>query len=163
MSTDLIIKVLKKISFFEGVDNRTLTFLSRCAKLLRADKGTVLFNEGDLGDCMYIILNGKVRVYQSSKDGITQTLGVLTRSEPLGEMSLLDGLARSASAVVMEETILFCLSRHDFQIFLQSNFTAALKIIETLSLRLRTANERLAAAQTSTKDCETVQQVNAKP
>ncbi|OPY56015.1 MAG: cAMP receptor protein [Pelotomaculum sp. PtaU1.Bin035] len=130
MSTDSIIKVLNKISFFKGLDLSTLNYVARYGNLLRADKNTVIFLQGEPGNCMYIIVKGKIKIYRTGKDGKEQTLSELTSSDILGEMSLLDGLERSASAVAIEETILFSLSRNDFQIFLQNNFQVALNIAD---------------------------------
>lgn len=94
---------------------------------------------------MYVIVKGKVKGFRTRIDGEEKTLNVLAPEDAiLGEMSLLDGLPRSASATATEKTIAFSLSRKDFHIFLQDNLSAALKIIEILSLRLRAADERLA-------------------
>lgn len=141
MSTDLLIKILKKVSFFDGVDSRTLSFIAHCAELIKAERDETIFLEGDPSNCMYVIVTGKVMIYCKGKDGENQTLNIITNSALIGEMSLLDGHARSASAKTLEETIMFCISRSDFQIFLQNNFPVALKIIETLSSRLRATNE----------------------
>ncbi|MDF9407524.1 cyclic nucleotide-binding domain-containing protein [Pelotomaculum isophthalicicum JI] len=143
MSTDLIVRILKKIPFFEGLDARTLEFFARCATLIKVKKGEMIFREGQTSDKMYIIVQGKVEISRTGKDGQVRILAQLEHPDMLGEMTLLDGKPRSATAIAGEDSILFSLSRQDFQIFLKSNFPVALKIIETLSLRLRTADEQL--------------------
>lgn len=144
MSNEVIVAILKKIPFFEGSEEATLSFFAKSAELLNFEEGEVIFKEGDVGERMYIILTGKVKIYRTGKDGAVKILSVLTNEdEIMGEMSLLDGHTRSASAKAMEDSMLFSLSRKDFQTFLHDNFPVAIKIIETLSLRLRAADESL--------------------
>jgi len=113
-------------------------------------KGIVIFSEGDLGNEMFIIQNGKVRIYKNI-DGFDQTLTVLEKGDFFGEMSVLEGMPRSASAEAEEDCELIKINSANFVAMIKSNVEIAIRIMRKLSLRLREANvqiERLMHAST---------------
>jgi len=83
--------------------SEALRALARRGELRRYRKGTVLIEEGDRGDTLFIILSGRLRAYATSESGREITYGVYGPGEYLGEMSL-DGGPRSASVVTLELT-----------------------------------------------------------
>ncbi|HJZ13285.1 MAG TPA: cyclic nucleotide-binding domain-containing protein, partial [Acidobacteriota bacterium] len=113
-------------------------------------KGIVIFSEGDLENEMFIIQNGKVRIYKNI-DGFDQTLTVLEKGDFFGEMSVLEGMPRSASAEAEEDCELIKINSANFVAMIKSNVEIAIRIMRKLSLRLREANvqiERLMHAST---------------
>lgn len=140
MDTELIIKIIKKIPFLKDTEERILGELVKSVKVVRFIKDSTIFKEGDEGTCMYIVLSGKVDIYNLDSNGNDIVLQTLTPPEIIGEMSLLDGLGRSAYARATEDTVLFQLDRNHFFSFLRKNPEVAIKIITTLSRRLRKAN-----------------------
>ena len=103
-------------------------------------KQTVLIHEGDVGDSLYIIVSGKVKVYASSAAGREVVLGFHGPGEYVGELSL-DGAARSASVITAEPTMCAIVTRVQFQGFLAAHPEVAQHLIETLIRRVRVATE----------------------
>jgi len=105
-------------------------------------KQTVLIAEGDVGDSLYIILAGRVKVYASSAAGREVVLNFHGAGEYVGEMSL-DGAPRSASVITMEPTTCAIVNRAQFRDFLAANPDFAQHLIHTLIRRARTATENV--------------------
>ena len=106
--------------------------------------GAVLFREGDRGDALHIVVEGAVRVSVLSSAGGEATVAVLGPGEFLGDLALLDGRPRSASAIVLQPTKTLVVTRDDFRRWLRERPNAALALLEALSLRIRRTDEQLA-------------------
>jgi CRP/FNR family cyclic AMP-dependent transcriptional regulator len=102
----------------------------------------VLIHDGDVGDSLYIILSGRVKVYASNEEGKEVVIDFHGPGEYVGEMSL-DGAPRSASVVTMEPTTCAIVNRTQFREFLLSNPDFALHLIEKLIHRVRVATENV--------------------
>jgi CRP-like cAMP-binding protein len=127
-------------------------------------KGELIFTEGDLGSEMFIIQSGKVRIFKNI-DGFDQTLTVLEKGDFFGEMSILEGMPRSASAEAEEDCDLIKINSANFVAMIKSNIEIAIRIMRKLSLRLREANvqiEKLMHASTEMLSL-TEQSSKAKP
>jgi CRP-like cAMP-binding protein/rhodanese-related sulfurtransferase len=74
-------------------------------------RNTVIFREGDPGDCLYIIRSGSARVFRRNKDGIHLDISIKGPGETFGEMALLTGEPRSADVEILEDTQLMVLSK----------------------------------------------------
>ena len=107
------------------------------------DKDTTLVEEHDMGDTLFMILTGKVKVTNIGPDGKEVILSVLGPGEFFGEMSLLDREPRSANVVTMEKTTMMSLRRKEFLDLLESNGEILSKLLATLSARLRHANAQI--------------------
>lgn len=92
----------------------------------------VLFNEDDLENAMYLILEGELDIYKGPKQ-----IAVLEAGQYLGEMSLIESKARSASARAQKETLLMEINEEHFHTYLASEPQALLSIMRTLSSRVR--------------------------
>lgn len=143
MYQDIIIKVLTSVPIYKGISKESLTKLTSIAKLSQYPKGSTVFSEGDPGDCLYIVASGRVDIYTRTGSGDGIILNTLGPAEVFGEMALLDGLPRSATVNVVEKTILFAINRIDFNLFLMQNPEVSIKLIETISHRLRDTNQKL--------------------
>ena len=105
-------------------------------------KGDVIFREGDLGTEMYIIQSGKIRIYKDI-DGYDQTLTVLEKGDFFGEMAILEGLPRTATAEAEEDTELIRINSANFVAMIKANPEIAIRIMRKLSLRLRETTDQL--------------------
>jgi len=105
-------------------------------------KQTVLIHEGDVGDSLYIILSGRVKVYASNAAGREVVLNFHGAGEYVGEMSL-DGAPRSASVITVEPTTCAIVNRAQFRDFLAANPDFTQHLIATLIRRARTATENV--------------------
>lgn len=93
--------------------------------------------KGALGDELYIVLTGKLKVCISSGEGREAILGYLEEGEILGEMALIDGCERSADVVAVHDTELLVIHRLDFLPFLEARPRACMSMMKALSRRLR--------------------------
>jgi CRP-like cAMP-binding protein len=106
--------------------------------------GVMIFREGAPGDSLHIIIEGNVRVAVLSLSGEEATVATLGPGEFLGDLALLDGRPRSASAIASQATKTLVVRREDFRRWLADRPSAALVLLEALSLRVRRTDEALA-------------------
>ena len=128
---------------FESLDDEAAHELCELLESLDCKSGEVLFRAGDEGDAMYVIEEGKIRIFVQAKDGHEVTLTELQRGDFFGEMALLEKKPRSADARVAENARLAVLSREHFLSFVQSNPNVALEMLTALANRLRHTDELL--------------------
>jgi CRP/FNR family cyclic AMP-dependent transcriptional regulator len=105
-------------------------------------KNTVIINEGDRGESMFVILSGKVKVYVSDDDGREMILDVYGAGDYVGEMSL-DGRPRSASVMTLEPTTCSVVTREALKDAAASSPDFAMKLIDTLIERARIATDNV--------------------
>ncbi len=137
------IDALRSVPLFRALDDEAAAEL--CALLTRREvtAGTPLFHRGEPGDAMYLIENGAVRISVKDADGHDTTLAEMGNGDFFGEMSLLDGNARSADATASADCRLAVLARADFRSFLRKNADIALGILTALTHRLRRTDDLL--------------------
>jgi len=106
--------VLAGVELFAGLDPEARAALAATATLRSYRRGQVLFLEDDPGDALLVLRSGAVSVFRTAPSGERAMLAVLRPPEVLGEVSLLDGAPRSASAEALEDTSALALSRQAF-------------------------------------------------
>ena len=104
--------------------------------------GEIIFLEGEAGKEMFLVQTGKVKIFKQSK-GRTQTLAVLSRGDFFGEMALLTGKPRAASAEMLSEGDLVVVGKEAFHTMIRSKTEIAERIMKKLALRLAEANQRI--------------------
>lgn len=102
-----------------------------------------IFVLGEPGDSLYIVGMGAIELFVKDNSGAKITLTVCQPGEIFGELSLLDGGARTASAVALEQSDLMVLNREDLLAFLRRHPEAALTMLTTMGQRIRSADEML--------------------
>jgi CRP/FNR family cyclic AMP-dependent transcriptional regulator len=105
-------------------------------------KGTLLFHEGDPGREMFILQKGKVQVRKKVGSG-EKVLAELGDGEFFGEMALLEGLNRSATVEVVEDSKILVINPETFETVLKTNHEIALKMLKKMAARLRNLDEHL--------------------
>ena len=106
---------LQSISLFAGLQGDTLTAIDNLTSTRQYPKNSVLINEGDISNSMYLLMNGKVKVYLSDEDGREFILNTLEPGDYFGEFSLLDEQeTRTASVMTVEKSDFKILTRADF-------------------------------------------------
>lgn len=135
---------LSQVPLLQGLDEAALDYLSQRLHLKRFSNGELLFAQGDRGDCLYLIESGVVRIFRITPAGKEITLALRVPPEFVGDMSLLDGQPRSASACAQGgDSQCWVLHQADLQQLLQSRPEVALTLLKVLSRRLREAGEHL--------------------
>jgi CRP-like cAMP-binding protein len=141
--------VLEKILFLEKVDifkSLSLEELSQLAAITASDNYTedeILFRQGDPGDFAYIVVSGEVELYIEDKIKGHQVIQVAGSGACFGEMALMDGLSRSASARIKSESVIAKISREDFLDVLKSFPSIGLALLRELTSRLRVSNDKI--------------------
>lgn len=105
-------------------------------------KNTILINEGDVGDSLFIVISGRVKVFSSNPAGREVVIAFHGPGEYVGEMSL-DGSPRSASVVTLEPTSCAMVTRATFREFILAHPDFALHLIEKLIQRVRLTTENV--------------------
>lgn len=140
---------LKRIKLFEDFadDPEALEKIFHLGKITTARKSDSVIQEGDLGDSLYILLSGTVRIQKTTLQNQPYTVVILQEDDNVyfGELALIDKDKRSATVVAESDITLFSLSRHDFLQFCEENpymgFKITLQIARKLSTSLRKMNK----------------------
>jgi uncharacterized membrane protein len=139
----LTLEALRSVPLFSCLDDAAAATLRSLLVVRSFPAGTLLFKVGDVGDAMFLIEAGRVRIYIHDGDGDDVTLAELAPGDFFGEMAIVDGKPRSAHAAVTEEAQLAVLSRTDFLKFVRGNVDVALEMVSAISDRLRRTDELL--------------------
>lgn len=137
------IELLRSVPLFADLEEGELERFSQVAVPRSFPAGTRVFHEGDSSDACYIVSEGSFRVTREHSDGRAITLATLGPGEIFGELAMLDGDKRSASAESITDGTLLALPANDVRGLLARNPEIALKLVAGLVRRLRAANMRL--------------------
>lgn len=107
-------------------------------------KGAVLFREGEPGDQMFVIVEGKVKLGQTSADGRETLLAVLGPGEMFGELSLFDPGLRTSTAAALTDAVVVALGHEQLRPLLSGRPEVAAALLQALARRLRRTNEAMA-------------------
>ena len=111
MDEAAIVVALRRCALFGTVADDALLRVARTLRRRRFRRGEVIFHEGDPGDALHVVAAGSVKIALESEDGTEAILVTLGPGESFGELALLDGSPRSASAVAVEPTETLALGR----------------------------------------------------
>ena len=131
------IATLARVKLFADLAAEDLVALAADLQRRRYGKGQFIFQQGDPGLCLYLVESGKVKIASFSSEGKGLVLNLLGPGNFFGELALLDGEPRSADAVAQEPCQLLLLQRDDFMHFLEARPHVAIKLLATVSRRLR--------------------------
>ena len=134
---------LRDHPIFRGIDDSAIEQLFKYAKTLNLRRGAEIFSRGDSGDRLYAVRKGTVRISISSSDGRGATLNLIQANEIFGEIALLDGQMRTATAVAHTDCELLAIERRDFLPFLEHQPKLAFNFIQLLCARLRWTSEQV--------------------
>ena len=136
-------ELLRSVPLFADLEEAELESFSRVAVPRSFPAGTRVFHEGDRSDACYIVREGSFRVTREHSDGRAITLATLGPGEVFGELAMLDGDTRSASAEALSDGELLALPAIDVKALLARHPEISLKLVAGLVRRLRAANERI--------------------
>ncbi len=135
---------LRGLPLLARLSTEDVRALAARGRMRRFNSGAYLVREGEPGESLFVILEGHARVLFSSDGGEEATLAHLGPGDCIGEMTVFDGLPRSASVVASDQMATVNVTREDFQAWLLERPHTAMPLLEELSLRLRRANQGLA-------------------
>jgi CRP-like cAMP-binding protein len=134
------VDVLKKVPLFSGLNRRYLHLIAREADEVKVEAGAVLTKQGGLGLEFLLILEGGARVERDGK-----VIARLGSGDFFGEMSLIDGLPRSAAVIADSPSVLLVIQTRAFRSLLDTVPGLQKRLLVTLCERLRAADTRLAS------------------
>ena len=134
---------LRQVSLFSDLSDEEIRELETVVQERSFRKNEVIFHVQDLGSALFVIKKGSVKVSMEDRHGKELILRILEEGEFFGEMSLLDGDYRSATVTALEPCQAMVLFRDEFLKFIPRHPKVVMKILTTLSLRLRKANEKI--------------------
>jgi CRP/FNR family transcriptional regulator, cyclic AMP receptor protein len=123
---------LKHVSLFSRMSVGDLGRVAEIAEEVVYAAHSNIFREGDYGETLFIIVDGSVQIARRG-----ELLALLQARDYFGEMSILDGEPRSASATASSDCLLLKISQEEFHDILSTHFDTALAVIKTLSRNLR--------------------------
>ncbi|MCW2904879.1 MAG: transcriptional regulator, Crp/Fnr family [Streptosporangiaceae bacterium] len=142
--SDRDVDVLSRAPLFEALDDQGAKALRANVGEVRLARGQTLFNEGETGDRLYVVLDGKIKLTRTAPDGRENLLSVLGPSEMFGELSLFDPRPRTASAIAVTECRLAGLGHDDLRPWLTGHPEVAVHLLRALAQRLRKTNDVMA-------------------
>jgi CRP/FNR family transcriptional regulator, cyclic AMP receptor protein len=138
---------LRETPIFGGLPERVLSRLVAAIRVLRVETGTKIFAEGDLASCMFVVAEGELEICKRGRNGADFCLAVLGRGACVGEMSLIDIQARSASVVALSPAVLYLLNQADIAKLYETDLEVYALLISNIareiSRRLRCADQVL--------------------
>ncbi len=132
---------LESSTFLGSLPAPTLEQLIKRGHVVRYKKGETIYQRGDTGDSMLVILSGRLKIYNTTTDAREVVLNFLTVGDINGEIAVLDGRERTATAQALELTTAFVIYRRDLLPLLTQHPEALLEIVQVLCDKLRTTSE----------------------
>ncbi|MEZ7897464.1 MAG: Crp/Fnr family transcriptional regulator [Flaviflexus sp.] len=136
--------IIASVPLFAGLSEEDQAKLAELMSEETLRRGEALFHEGDSGDNLFIIVDGKIKLGHASDDGRENLIAILGPREIIGELSLFDLGKRSTSATAVAPTTLLSLSHEDLMGFIDTNPDMAKHMLRQLAQRLRRTNELMA-------------------
>ena len=135
--------VLMQAPLFSALDPEAAAALRAASSQVRLAKGQILFHEGDQGDRLYVVEEGKVKLGTTSSDGRETLLAVVGPGEMIGELSLFDPGPRTATATALTDTVVRGLGHTALRPWLAGRPEVAEPLLRALARRLRRTNEAM--------------------
>ena len=136
--------VLSQSPLFASLEPSAAASLISSLSERRVAKGEILFHEGEPGDHLYVILDGKVKLGRASADGRESLMAILGPGEMFGELSLFDPGPRAATATALTEAQVYRLGNAELMPWLATRPEVAAALLQALARRLRRTNEAMA-------------------
>lgn len=137
-------EVLARAGIFQGVEAGAAEALAQSLEPVEFPRGHEIFAEGELGDRLYIILTGKVKIGRRSPDGRENLLAVMGPSDMFGELSIFDPGPRTSSVTTVTEVKAVSLDRPALRKWINERPEIAEQLLRVLARRLRRTNNMLA-------------------
>jgi len=137
-------RVLQEAPLFSELSSEATQALLDSMEETQLPRGEVLFHEGDAGDRVYVVVEGKVKLGRQSSDGRENLLAILGPGQMFGELSLFDPGPRSATVTAVTDSVLWWLSHEGLLAWLEGRPEVARGMLAQLAGRLRRANDIVA-------------------
>ena len=136
----MIKRALQKVPFFKGLTPQEIRQVLAISGLQQYRAGAMVFAKQDLGNNFFIVKSGRIKIFTTVGAEKKKTFAFLKKGDFFGEMSLLGGKVRSASAQAVDDSELFVISKKNFKRLILENPDFTLKLLHTLVERLNKCN-----------------------
>lgn len=137
--------LIKQMPLFADLGEADLENLSRDLLRRQYRQGEAIFQQGDPGQMLYLVESGQVRIYIQDEEGQETSVTLCGPGDMFGELAVIDGLPRSASAVAMDDTVVHILGRDRFREHMRRSPQLALNFMKTLSVRVRYSTQQVSS------------------
>jgi CRP/FNR family transcriptional regulator len=136
--------VLARTPLFGTLGEEAAAALNAASRPRRFPRGALIFSEGDDGDSLYVVVDGKVKVFRTAADGRENMLAVLGPGEMFGELSLFDPGPRTATVAAITDCALTSVAHDALRPWLTGRPELSEQLLQALARRLRRTNEAMA-------------------
>ncbi len=135
--------IFEGVELFEGLGSDELKAIEAVAVHRKFSKNTVIINEDDNADSLYVIETGKVKVFLSDKAGKEYVINTMEEGQYFGELALLDDEKRSASVMTLDNASFFIIYKNDFKELLQKYPAISITLLKNLTRQVRHITENV--------------------
>jgi CRP/FNR family cyclic AMP-dependent transcriptional regulator len=135
---------LARSALFQGLDPTELEGIAHAMSRRRYRRHEVIFHEGDPGDALHLVVEGQVKIARESADGGEAIVVILSPGDTFGELVLLDGAPRSATAIAVEATETMAMSRASFAALVDGTSPFRWRVLTGIAQRIRRVTDQLA-------------------
>jgi CRP/FNR family transcriptional regulator len=136
--------VLSGLPLFAALDDDAGAALRGAMKREHFTRGDIVFDEGDQGDKLYAVIEGKIKIARTAADGRESLQTVVGPGEMFGELSLFDPRPRTAGAVAITDSVLASLAHDALRPWITQHSDVAVQLLQALVQRLRRTNDVMA-------------------
>jgi len=140
---DMNDNVLKSIPLFADLRDEILEKIFNLMQKRVYKRHNMILMEEDIGDSLFILNKGSVKITRLSDDGREVILSILGEGDFFGEMSIFDGESRSANVIALEDSEVFILKRGDFLDLLEKHPQIAITLLQEMAIRLRRSDQQI--------------------
>jgi len=145
----MVSEFLQNINIFSNLSDTALHDIEDLFVLRKYPKGSMIILEEEYGDIVFIVSKGTVKITRVNDEGKEVILSLMGIYDIVGELSIIDGEARSANVLAQEDCELYAISREDFLEILKNNFEISLTLMGELASRIRKSDQHIEALSLS--------------
>ena len=145
----MLTEFLKDVSIFSELDDSKIEDIKHLFTLREYPKGSMIILEEEYGDVVFIVKKGTIKITRVNDEGKEVILSLMGVCDVVGELSIIDGEARSANVLAQENCELYAIRSEDFLEILKNNFEISLALMGELATRLRKSDQHIEALSLS--------------
>ena len=139
------LEFLSSVSIFSDLSDSELDNIKSLCKTRKYPKNSMIILEEEMGDVVFIVMSGTVKITRVNDEGKEVILAMLGSGEVFGEMAILDGESRSANALAQENCEVVTINREEFLNLIKTNNKVALNLMTEFAIRLRKSDQQIEA------------------
>ena len=139
------LEFLRSVNIFSDLSDSELESIKSVCKTRNYPKSSMIILEEEMGDVVFIVKSGTVKITRVNDEGKEVILAMLGVGEVFGEMAILDGESRSANALSQENCEVVTINREDFLSMIKTNNKVALSLMTEFAIRLRKSDQQIEA------------------